>query len=185
MTTSEVTANPSAARVQLIPAPIASPGHCVICGKSEHEKGFVDPRLDFEFYGSLYFCCDCVGEIASLFNFISPEKAVMLATRLQQLEEETAIQRESLLLLEQTVDNLANYNSIRSVAVNASNATSESSTSNAGAEEISVSAGGSVIPLTGRNSTTESDINEPVDEQRPDDVSESTGGDSDTSIIDL
>lgn len=70
----EATTNPAAARVQVIPAPIVSPGVCGICGKTEHPEGFADLRLDFEWYGTLYFCADCVGAIARPFHFISIEQ---------------------------------------------------------------------------------------------------------------
>lgn len=69
--TSGVSTNEAARRVQAIPAPIVSPGNCGICGKHEHPDGFADARLDFEFYGTLYFCADCVGEFARAFGWIN------------------------------------------------------------------------------------------------------------------
>ena len=64
--------NPSA-RITIQQVPQASPGHCGICGKGQDPNGFVDPQLDFDYYGSLIFCKDCIAQMAAIFGFISPE----------------------------------------------------------------------------------------------------------------
>lgn len=74
--------NPSA-RITVQMTPQASPGHCGICGVSECQDGFVDPRLDFEFYGSLIFCSNCTAVIAAVFGFISPEDYQDIVAELQ------------------------------------------------------------------------------------------------------
>lgn len=76
-------ADPSARiRVQLVP--LASPARCGICGKSEHPDGFVDPQLDFEFYGSLIFCPDCIIQMARVYQMIKLEEYKELSNRLDK-----------------------------------------------------------------------------------------------------
>lgn len=53
--------------------PQASPGQCGICGVGQDSNGFVDPRLDFEFWGSLIFCRNCTLQMGAIFGLISPE----------------------------------------------------------------------------------------------------------------
>lgn len=60
------------ARIILLERPAASPGCCIICGKSEHPVGFAEAGLDVEFYGAINFCGDCAGDMARLFGFIGP-----------------------------------------------------------------------------------------------------------------
>lgn len=86
----ELQATPSdpAARIQLIPNPIVSPGCCGICGTNEHPVGFADARLDFEWYGTFYLCGTCVGDYAQLFGFISVDQYEAIKRQnLKQLAE--------------------------------------------------------------------------------------------------
>lgn len=76
------------ARVQIVPAPIVSPGNCGLCGKSQHPAGFADPRLDFEFYGTLYFCADCVGDFARTFGFIDESQYQHLLDNICDIAEQ-------------------------------------------------------------------------------------------------
>jgi hypothetical protein len=77
----------ASARVQHIERPIVSPGVCGICGKDKHPKGFVDPRLDFEWYGTLYFCADCVVDLAAPFGYITEETYADMKRANEQLRE--------------------------------------------------------------------------------------------------
>ena len=104
--------NPSA-RVQRIPNPIASPGQCGICGKNEHPEGFADARLDFEFYGTLIFCRDCAGEIASVFGYHAPEDLIALREQVEDQNAELNTLRQAILGLESAVDGLTNYRDLR------------------------------------------------------------------------
>lgn len=78
------------ARVQVLPAPIASPGVCGICGKSSHPDGFADARLDFEWYGTFYLCADCVGDYARAFGYHSISDMDHLYNRIDELEAQVA-----------------------------------------------------------------------------------------------
>lgn len=97
--------NPSG-RVQVYPSPVAAPGQCGMCGKAEHPKGFVDIRMDFEFYGVLYFCYDCVGDIGRAVGFYAPEDLSSLRARVERQDDELVILREAILGMESTVDGL-------------------------------------------------------------------------------
>lgn len=93
------------ARVTRIPAPIASPGQCMICGKNEHPKGFAaTDNLDIEFYGTIYFCADCVGDYARVFGFVSEEKVEELKQEVSRQAEELSLLRRSLVNLENVLD---------------------------------------------------------------------------------
>jgi len=98
-----------AARIKFLPIPQASPGQCGICGKGQDERGFADPGLDFEFWGTLIFCADCAGQIAAVFGFISvADYEDILGERdTAQLElRESKIQIEKL---RSVIDNLNDY----------------------------------------------------------------------------
>jgi len=114
-----------AARVRKISKPIASPAQCLICGKDRHPVGFASfDNVDFEFYGSLYFCGDCVGDIARPFGFLSREEIDAVVKKLTAQEIELKILRKSVVNLENLVDaytalrgagdNISGVNSVRS-----------------------------------------------------------------------
>lgn len=176
--------SPLDARVRLIPVPVASPGSCVICGKSEHPKGFIDPRLDFEFHGTLYFCADCGGEIANVLGFISPEQAIMLAKRVQELEHELSIHRDALLNLESAVENLTSYRMLRNATDDSSSVTDLSGSADEAPEVTDEASGGTVVKFPGGTSETESELDESVSEPRSNDVPSPTSDDINT-IIDI
>lgn len=96
----------ASARLQRVPSPVASPGHCALCGKFEHSDGFLWPQLDYEFYGTVYFCSDCVGEMARTFGYISPKDLSTLREHIDAQNAELNTLRQAVLGLESTVDGL-------------------------------------------------------------------------------
>lgn len=99
--------NDPSARIRRIPTPIASPGNCVICGKNEHPQGFAaTDNLDFEFYGTVYFCADCVGDYARCFGYVSPNDLIGLREHVDAQNDELNTLRQAVLGLESTVDGL-------------------------------------------------------------------------------
>lgn len=93
------------ARITRVPVPIASPGNCAICGKNEHPKGFAaTDNFDFEFYGTVYFCADCVGDYARVFGYMSREEISDLIEKQKRTDEELTILRESVVNLENILD---------------------------------------------------------------------------------
>ncbi len=72
-------------RWQITKSPTASPGCCIICGKAEHPEGFVDGRMDFEFYGSVYFCFDCAREIGRVAGCLDIAQTANLKGQVENL----------------------------------------------------------------------------------------------------
>jgi len=181
----EVTTNAESARVQLISAPIASPGHCAICGKNKHDKGFADPRLDFEFFGTLIICADCVGDFANLFGYLSPEQSILLARRIQYLEEQLQIHRDALLALESSVDDLTNYRMLRNAIIDVNSDASIPGPTIEASEINTETTSGTVVNFPTTTIESEPETSESSNEQGSDDVSSTTSSDSTIGIIDL
>lgn len=70
--------------MHLTSSPIALPGSCKGCGSGTRFP-FVDTTWSEEYHGAIYFCVDCVGSMADLFGFISPEKAAALKAEIETL----------------------------------------------------------------------------------------------------
>lgn len=92
---------------QLVPQ--ASPGQCGICGNARDPNGFVDPKLDFEFWGSLLFCSVCTLQMAAIFGFISPEAYEDLLAEASLVSLELSEAREKIKKLEGIIDGLTDY----------------------------------------------------------------------------
>ncbi len=75
-------------RFTILDHPVASPGHCATCGYSNNDRKYVDLRLDFEFYGTVVFCVECVGAMAQLFDFLKPAQTLALEARVEEAERE-------------------------------------------------------------------------------------------------
>lgn len=99
--------SPLSARITRIPMPVASPGHCAICGKHEHPEGFAaTDNFDFDFFGTVYFCADCVGDYARVFGYISEKDLIGLREHIDAQNQELTTLRLAVLGLESTVDGL-------------------------------------------------------------------------------
>lgn len=103
------TSNP-AARVQLIPSPIMSPGCCALCGKASHKEGFADPGLNYEFHGSFYLCGDCIGDFARLFGWEHPNKVNEVLAENEDLKMQLHYAYTDLQNLGEIKDAIDNYN---------------------------------------------------------------------------
>lgn len=102
------------ARITRVDVLRASPGCCAICGKSDHPEGFAaTDNFDFEFYGTVYFCADCVGDYARVFGYKSPSELDDLLEKYTQQAEELKILRQAVVLLENAVDNLTGLGNLR------------------------------------------------------------------------
>lgn len=44
------------------------PAYCAGCGTISSDEGYVDTKLDFEFYGIVYFCASCVRNMSDVFE---------------------------------------------------------------------------------------------------------------------
>lgn len=74
------------ARVEIPPM---SPAQCKICGTATRGP-FVDLKYAEDYYGSVYYCFDCAGEIASIVGYVPPSKHDEIVTRNMQLEHDLA-----------------------------------------------------------------------------------------------
>lgn len=93
------------ARVTRVAAPIASPGHCRICGKPQHDLGFAATEgWDEEFYGTVYLCADCVGDYARVFGYMSSDQVEGLLSEVKRQSDEISLLRESVANLENILD---------------------------------------------------------------------------------
>jgi hypothetical protein len=111
-----MTTSDASARITLVETPIASPACCVVCGKAKHPLGFAaTDNLDFEFYGTVYFCADCVGDYARVFGYLSKDQYESITERLEAQDKELAILRRTIILLENTVDSLTDLRSLSTV----------------------------------------------------------------------
>jgi hypothetical protein len=63
----ESMADPSGKYQRVSSGEMQLPACCAGCGKVEQPEGFVDTKIDVAFYGVVYFCCDCVFEMTTVF----------------------------------------------------------------------------------------------------------------------
>lgn len=87
--------------------PTASPGSCVVCGYTGDQRQYLDFRLDFEFYGSVYLCSDCMVDAGNCLGFATPEKFDAALATIKEQNEIIEELRTALTLSEQTVDVLS------------------------------------------------------------------------------
>jgi len=80
--------------------PVVSPGSCAVCGFSGRERRYLDPRLDFEFFGSVIFCELCIAAMAQLFGYLTPEIARELEVRVETAERELIRLRAAVAAME-------------------------------------------------------------------------------------
>lgn len=82
---------------------LALPAMCGGCGKIEDPEGFVDTKLQFEFYGALVFCCSCAFEMTTVF----PEAPYhTMRERIRQLEAKIVAKDAENASLERALDGL-------------------------------------------------------------------------------
>lgn len=90
--------------------PVASPGNCGICGYAGKDRRYLDPRKDFEFYGTFIICEQCVGAMANDMGFLQPAQARSLENRVEEAERELITLRSAVLQLESVHDLIAGFN---------------------------------------------------------------------------
>lgn len=96
----------------ILDTPVASPAKCGLCGYGGAERKYLDPRLDFEFYGTLIMCENCVGTMANDFDYLSPRQSLTLMERLDAAERELIILRAAIIHLEEAHDALSDYHAL-------------------------------------------------------------------------
>jgi hypothetical protein len=74
-------------KVQLIQGtPPAAPGKCVVCGTTEGPQ--IDINFDIDFYGAVYFCRNCLTQVANALEYKSPSQWRMAQEELQAKRDE-------------------------------------------------------------------------------------------------
>lgn len=73
----------TSSRFTLHENPPALPGHCGICGSATKEQ-YLDLNLSFDYYGVLYFCNDCIADIARQLGYALPGEVVATNERLAE-----------------------------------------------------------------------------------------------------
>lgn len=55
-------------RFKVLERPFASPGKCAVCGSTD--RPVVDFGFDLDWYGTVYFCVECLTEVATVVNMV-------------------------------------------------------------------------------------------------------------------
>lgn len=99
-------------RFKLLDAPYANPGKCGLCGyaaSGENEpadkRKYIDFNLDFEYYGALYFCTECMHSLCSELGYALPAEVDDVIDKLSVALAEVA----RLSVLVEAINGLANY----------------------------------------------------------------------------
>lgn len=71
----------------LTTAPQALPGSCYQCGSASRDS-YIDTGSSVEFHGAVYYCCECVAEMAALMGFLPPDRVQGLELKIEILEQE-------------------------------------------------------------------------------------------------
>lgn len=78
-------------RFVLTDSPVLAPAACRCCG-SATKTPFVDMGYLEEWHGNVYYCKECIGEVANLLGYISPKNATNLIN-----ENDTLTKRNEVL----------------------------------------------------------------------------------------
>lgn len=94
-------------RVKLIRAgDLLQPGVCAMCRRQGYtnDEMFVDPHISIEWEGEIYFCPNCIAEMASILG-LGP--VVPLKLDLQRKSQQIVELQASVTAKEQVIDNLS------------------------------------------------------------------------------
>lgn len=91
--------------MQIVNAPVALPGCCFICGAASREY-FIDTGRSIEFHGAVYFCSECLTEMATAAGFLSVKNTALLKFEMEKLEARVFELTKKEAGLEQTVRGL-------------------------------------------------------------------------------
>lgn len=191
MTTSSDT-HPNLLRVRKVDVPVMNPGHCAICTNATHTDGFVDPDIFIDWYGKIYFCRDCLYEMARCFGFIPVEEYEAYKKANAELTEELTVLQTSVTALEQsfaTLRSLPRYSSDATDSTDSSTEDSEVTLPAVSGEPVEadelITAGDALLaelgfgPGSGSGDESEAvaDVTESVTVEGPDDTDESASSD--------
>lgn len=93
--------------VELTYSPSALPGSCKSCGGSGPEKmPMVDTKTTEDFHGAVYYCRECLFDMATLFGFTLPEQADETKVQLTYFQVENTRLQKVVASLEGAIDGL-------------------------------------------------------------------------------
>lgn len=88
----------------------AIPGVCLICRSSK--SNMMDVDADFDYWGAVYICRDCVLEMAEKYGALSPERAKKLTDNLLKVEKILEAQTDRVISLQKVIDGFRAFVSI-------------------------------------------------------------------------
>ncbi len=94
----------SSGRFAIVEVPSALPGSCKCCG-SASKKFYIDTGTQEEFYGAVYYCNDCMGEMAELAGYVTPIANLKIV---EMLEELLAEREDTLTKVEEVINAVSN-----------------------------------------------------------------------------
>lgn len=92
-----------AGRFTAVESPVALPGSCRCCG-SATKRLYLDTGIQEEFYGAVYYCIDCFGDMAQTMGFITPVAGIELLETLRNLYAEREAVKSVVKELSEYVD---------------------------------------------------------------------------------
>lgn len=76
-------------RIKLSDVAAIEPGVCILCGSAGgDDRKFVDFGKQLDWYGAVYFCSYCIGEVAESVDYIPVDKAEKLRDDFKELKED-------------------------------------------------------------------------------------------------
>ncbi len=97
----ESTYDPSGKFKRVSAGEMLLPAECANCRNPSHVGGYVDTRIDLDFFGILYFCEDCAFEMTTVFPS-APYHT--MRNRINTLEQEIVAKDARLATLERALD---------------------------------------------------------------------------------
>lgn len=92
-------------RFAVVDVPLAAPGKCRVCG-GVSKDWYVDLQYNEEYYGAVYYCCECISHLAKVCGFLVPAEKDILECKLEAAEIEAYNLRVRTDGLEQALDGL-------------------------------------------------------------------------------
>ena len=95
----------SSDRFKVVEVASAAPGVCRVCGGASKDY-YIDFGYNEEFYGAVYYCCQCIEEMAHTAGFLTPALKARLEQELEELQSENFALKVRTDGLEKALDGL-------------------------------------------------------------------------------